>query len=63
MLEIESMTLTQAARRLALTEGQVRRRVLRGELDGGQQMGRWWYVTTKSVEAAEAEAAEAAAEE
>ncbi len=46
----DSLTLIEAARALRLSEWQVKQRVVKGELDGGQVMGRWW-VSLASVDA------------
>ena len=46
----ERLTLVEAAALLEMTQDSVRRRVLLGHLQGGQELGRWWYVTRKSVE-------------
>ena len=48
--EADRLTLNEAAARLSMTEAQVRRRVLQGRLVGGQALGRWWYVTSESVD-------------
>ena len=58
----DRLTLNDAAARLGMTEGQVRRRVLQGRLDGGQELGRWWYVTLESVDRYLAEQRSTAAE-
>ncbi len=43
-------TLIEAAALLWMTQDSVRRRILQRHLDGGQEMGRWWYVTRESVQ-------------
>lgn len=46
----DRLTLVEAAALLGMTQDSVRRRILQGHLDGGQEMGRWWYVTRESVQ-------------
>ena len=46
----DRLTLIEAAALLGMTQDSVRRRILQGHLDGGQEMGRWWYVTRESVQ-------------
>ena len=45
----DRLTLVEAAARLEMTQDSVRRRILQGHLEGGQELGRWWYVTQESV--------------
>ena len=45
----DRLTLIEAAHLLGLTQDSVRRRILQGHLEGGQELGRWWYVTQESV--------------
>ena len=45
----DRLTLVEAAALLGMTQDSVRRRILQGHLEGGQELGRWWYVTRKSV--------------
>ena len=45
----DHLTLIEAAALLGLTQDSVRRRILQGHLEGGQELGRWWYVTQESV--------------
>ncbi len=60
----DRLTLVEAAALLGMTQDSVRRRVLQGHLEGGQELGRWWYVTRESVDrylaAQQATAAESA---
>ena len=51
MLAIEKYALPDAARRLSLSWGRTWNLLLRGELDGAKEGGRW-YVTAASVDAA-----------
>ena len=44
------LTLVEAAALLGMTQDSVRRRILQGHLEGGQELGRWWYVTQESVD-------------
>ncbi len=46
----DRLTLVEAAALLEMTQDSVRRRILLGQLEGGQELGRWWYVTRQSVE-------------
>ena len=46
----DRLTLIGAGTKLGMTEGQVRRLVLKGQLVGGQELGRWWYVSLESVD-------------
>ena len=46
----DRLTLIEAAQLLGLTQDSVRRRILQGHLKGGQELGRWWYVTRESVD-------------
>lgn len=46
----DRLTLVEAAALLGMTQDSVRRRVLQGHLTGGQELGRWWYVSRKSVQ-------------
>ncbi len=58
----DRLTLVEAAARLEMTQDSVRRRILQGYLDGGQVLGRWWYVTRESVDRYLAEQQATAAE-
>ena len=46
----DRLTLVEAAALLGMTQDSVRRRILQGHLEGGQELGRWWYVTRESVD-------------
>ena len=46
----DRLTLVEAAALLEMTQDSVRRRILQGHLEGGQELGRWWYVTRQSVQ-------------
>ena len=46
----DRLTLIEAAQLLGLTQDSVQRRILQGHLKGGQELGRWWYVTRESVD-------------
>ncbi len=57
----ERIPLPEACSRLQMTREQVIPRIQKGELEGGQDLGRW-FVTPESIKrylAAESEAAEA----
>ncbi len=58
----DRLTLIEAAALLELTQDSVRRRILQGHLKGGQELGRWWYVTKESVDRYLAEQQATAAE-
>ena len=57
----DRLTLVEAAALLGMTQDSVRRRILQGHLAGGQELGRWWYVTRESVDRYLAQQQEAAA--
>lgn len=46
----DRLTLIEAAQLLGMTQDSVRRRILQGHLEGGQELGRWWYVSRESVD-------------
>ncbi len=46
----DRLTLVEAAALLGMTQDSVRRRILQGHLEGGQELGRYWYVTQESVD-------------
>ncbi len=46
----ETLAITDAALRLGVSREAAIRMVQRGLLEGGQELGRWWYVTRESVD-------------
>lgn len=46
----DRLTLQEACQRLEMSRDQVILRIQKKDLVGGQELGRWWWVTNASVE-------------
>ena len=48
--ELDRVTLIQAAIRLGMSHESVKRRIWTGQIAGGQSLGRYWWVSKRSLE-------------